>query len=93
MKYGLRGRRIVAEGFELVRVSRVKLGFEAIATHSPLLMALPCARLLEITRAGLMEIDFAATDHFRLYREFVADPQGFLDAALSESESGNAFEA
>ncbi len=59
-----------------------------IATHSPLLMALPCARLLEITRAGLSEIDFTETDHFRLYREFIADPFAFVDAALDGQDSG-----
>ncbi|MDJ0608527.1 MAG: AAA family ATPase [Kiloniellales bacterium] len=62
-----------------------------IATHSPLLMALPCARLLEITRSGLLEIDFTETDHFRLYREFITDPAGFIEEALAAGDSGSAL--
>ena len=53
-----------------------------IATHSPLLMAFPHARLLEIGRRGLVEIDLTQTDHYRLYREFLDDPQGFVGATL-----------
>jgi predicted ATPase len=55
-----------------------------VATHSPLLMAFPHARVLETTRFGVEEVDVAETDHFRLYREFIADPRGFLEAALAE---------
>ncbi|MGI9413157.1 MAG: AAA family ATPase [Hyphomicrobiales bacterium] len=53
------------------------------ATHSPLLMAFPDARLLEMTRLGIMETDFTETDHFRLYREFVADPRRYVEDALA----------
>jgi predicted ATPase len=55
-----------------------------VATHSPLLMAFPGARVLEITRFGLAEVDVTQTDHFRLYGDFIADPRGFLDDALAE---------
>jgi predicted ATPase len=57
-----------------------------LATHSPLLMAFPHARLLEISRFGIVEIDFMETDHFKLYREFVADPHSFVDAALANDD-------
>jgi predicted ATPase len=54
-----------------------------MATHSPLLMAYPEARLLRLTPAGLAPVALADTDHFRLMQEFTADPQGFVEAALS----------
>jgi predicted ATPase len=53
-----------------------------MATHSPILMALPTARLLEITRFGFAETTFQNTRHFRLYRNFVTDPEGFIEEAL-----------
>lgn len=37
-----------------------------MATHSPILMAVPGARLLEIIRAGLAETDLRDTGHFKL---------------------------
>ena len=48
-----------------------------MATHAPMLMAYPGARLLRLTsraRAGRVE----DTDHYRLMREFWADPEGFV---------------
>jgi predicted ATPase len=50
-------------------------------------MAFPHARLLEITRLGIVEIDLMQTDHFKLYREFVADPRSFVDAALASEDA------
>lgn len=55
-----------------------------MATHSPILMAVPGARLLEITRAGLAETTLSDTRHFRLYQEFTSDPQDFIDRALRD---------
>lgn len=53
-----------------------------MATHSPLLMACPHARLLRITRFGLEECDFRDTDHFKMIRAFCGDPEGFIAEAL-----------
>lgn len=57
-----------------------------MATHSPLLMALPNATLIQITRFGLEEIDFRQTKHFRLYEAFARDPNGFIAEALIDRE-------
>ncbi len=53
-----------------------------MATHSPLLMALPGATLLQITRHGIAEATLRETAHFRLYSDFTADPEGFVAEAL-----------
>jgi predicted ATPase len=58
-----------------------------MATHSPILMAVPGARLLEITRGGLNEINLLQTQHFRLYQDFTADPEDFIARALSDDDS------
>ncbi|TIV94145.1 MAG: ATP-binding protein [Mesorhizobium sp.] len=58
-----------------------------MATHSPLLMACPNARLFRISRFGLDPIDFRDTDHFRMMRDFCSDPAAFLAEALYEDEA------
>jgi predicted ATPase len=55
-----------------------------MATHSPMLMAYPHARLLQLTREGLSEVRVQDTEHYRAMREFWADPQGFVREALVE---------
>lgn len=55
-----------------------------LATHSPILMAVPGARLLQVTRLGLAEIELEQTRHFKLYRAFCQDPRGFIRHGLQE---------
>ena len=55
-----------------------------MATHSPMLMAYPNARLLRLTKYGLEPVALEETDHFRLMREFCADPIGFVEAVVEE---------
>jgi predicted ATPase len=55
-----------------------------MATHSPLLMAYPGARLLRLSKAGLEPIAVEQTDHFRLMREFFAGPQIFVETMLGD---------
>lgn len=57
-----------------------------MATHSPLLMACPGARLFRISRFGLDPTDFSDTDHFRMLRDFCTDPQAFMEEALREDD-------
>jgi len=55
-----------------------------MATHSPLLMAYPGARLLQLTKSGLAPVRVEDTEHYRAMREFWRDPQGFVAAVLRE---------
>jgi predicted ATPase len=57
-----------------------------LATHSPLLMAVPDAALYEIRPTGLRETTFEQTDHFRLYRDFGADPAAFVRDELGRGQ-------
>ena len=57
-----------------------------IATHSPLLMACPNARLFRISCFGLDPIDFHDADHFRMMRDFCSDPAALLAEALYEDK-------
>jgi predicted ATPase len=55
-----------------------------MATHSPMLMAYPDAKLLRLGKYGLEPVTIEQTDHYRVMREFCADPRGFVEATLAE---------
>jgi predicted ATPase len=55
-----------------------------MATHSPMLMAYPGARLLRMSKYGLEPVTVKQTDHFRVMREFCYDPKGFVEAVFEE---------
>jgi predicted ATPase len=55
-----------------------------MATHSPMLMAYPNARLLRLTKSGLEPVTVQETDHYKTMREFCADPAGFVQSAIAE---------
>ena len=57
-----------------------------MATHSPILMALPNARVLEISPNGIDEVDYRQTQHFQMYQDFTIDPQEFISQALADEE-------
>jgi predicted ATPase len=68
----------------LRRMDESKLCQVIIATHSPILMAYPGACLLGLTRGGLEPIKLEQTQHFRLIREFCADPKLFVEMMMME---------
>jgi predicted ATPase len=49
-----------------------------IATHSPLLLAFPGARIYSFDESPIAPIAWTDTDHVRLTREFLADPERYL---------------
>ena len=55
-----------------------------MATHSPMLMAYPGARLLRLSKYRLDPVTVEETDHYRLMREFWADPKTFVTMMLEE---------
>lgn len=67
----------------LQRMESSKICQVVMATHSPLLMAYPNARLLRLTKYALEQVTVEETDHFRLMREFCLDPAGFVEAAIA----------
>jgi predicted ATPase len=62
-----RMRVLVEEGSQFV-----------IATHAPMLLAYPGATLYEIQDGGLVPTPYEDTDHVRLTRSFLEDPERFL---------------
>lgn len=55
-----------------------------MAKHSPMLMAYPNARLLRLSKYGLEQVSVKETDHYKVMREFCADPAGFVEAVMEE---------
>lgn len=55
-----------------------------MATHAPMLMAYPGAQILRLSKYGLDSVGLKETDHYRLRREFCADPVTFIDTVLAD---------
>jgi predicted ATPase len=68
----------------LQRMERSRQCQVIMATHSPLLMAYPGARLLLLSKYGLDPVSVEQTEHFSLLREFCANPEAFVATALDE---------
>lgn len=49
-----------------------------IATHSPLLLSFPGARIYSFDEAPIAQVPWDQTDHVRLTRDFLADPERYL---------------
>ncbi len=49
-----------------------------IATHSPLLLAFPGARIYSFDESPIAPVAWTDTDNVRLTREFLADPERYL---------------
>ncbi len=49
-----------------------------ISTHSPILMGIPGALLYEIQSDGMHPVDFTDTEHYRITKTFLDNPQGYL---------------
>jgi predicted ATPase len=55
-----------------------------IATHSPILLAYPQARILVLDENGYAETSYRETEHFRITRRFFDNPEGTLAQYLGE---------
>lgn len=62
---------------EIVRLVDERCQF-VIATHSPILMALPDARLYWLDENGARETDWKETEHFAVTRSFLDHPYAYL---------------
>lgn len=68
----------------LRRMDRSGICQVIMATHAPMLMAYPDARLLRLSKYGLERITVEDTDHYKVMREFCVDPASFVEAAITE---------
>lgn len=50
-----------------------------ISTHSPLLMIIPNAKVVQITNSSIQEVDPTTTSHFTLTKRILNNPKDFID--------------
>jgi predicted ATPase len=55
-----------------------------VATHAPMLMAYPGARIYALDAAGIAPVALEETEHFQLTRAFLEAPERFLRTLLSD---------
>lgn len=53
-----------------------------IATHSPILMAFPGARIYQLGEAGVTMAEYRETEHYQLTRRFLENPERMLHYLL-----------
>ncbi|MBQ3088151.1 MAG: AAA family ATPase [Clostridia bacterium] len=56
-----------------------------IATHSPILMAFPNAQILEFSESGVKEVSYNDTEHYKVTKSFLENPEKTLHYLLSQS--------
>lgn len=49
-----------------------------VATHSPILMAYPGARIYQLSEDGIEPVQYQETEHYQLTRRFLEDPERML---------------
>ena len=49
-----------------------------VATHSPILMACPGARIYSFDEIPIKEINYRESDHFKIYKNFMEEPDRYL---------------
>lgn len=59
-----------------------------VATHSPILMSLPGARVISFDDGRLEPVDYRVTEHFQLTRDFLNAPERYLRHLLEDAEGG-----
>ena len=55
-----------------------------VATHSPILMAFPNARIYELSENGVRPVAYRETEHYQLTKRFLDDPERMLRYLLEE---------
>jgi len=55
-----------------------------IASHSPILLACPGAKIYSFDRVPVASIDYEATEHYRVYRDFLSNRTKYLEEMTDE---------
>ena len=59
-----------------------------IATHSPIIMAYPDARIHLLDRQGIRDVAYTDTEHYQVTRRFLSDPPRSLKTLLGDEPEG-----
>ena len=75
--------RLLTLMVEIQRLTELDSQF-IIATHSPILMALPGADIMEFSPNGIRKVTYQETEHYQITKRFLDDPQRMLRYLLKE---------
>jgi predicted ATPase len=56
-----------------------------IATHSPILMTFPDAEILEFSEEGIKKVNYHDTDHYKITKQFLDNPEKMLHYLFREN--------
>ena len=74
----MRQMALLAEMHRLVKADSQLI----LATHSPILMTYPGAQVLLIDEQGITPTDYRSTEHYRITRRFLENPNSILNELL-----------
>ena len=57
-----------------------------VATHSPILLSYPHAKIIQFDRSGLSEVAFEDTEHYAVTRDFLNNYPRRLEQLLSDDD-------
>jgi predicted ATPase len=57
-----------------------------IATHSPILLAYPSSKIIQLDNKGLNEINYEDTEHYKVTRDFLNKYEQMVDILISNSD-------
>jgi predicted ATPase len=57
-----------------------------IATHAPILMAYPHAKILQADERGLTRVEYEETEHYLITRYFISDPKRLVEEICSDND-------
>ena len=71
----------------LVRITElVQQGAQFIlATHSPMLMAIPGATIYKVDELGMHQADYDEIDHVMIYKRLILDREGYVKSLIEQS--------
>lgn len=67
--------KVVVDIIEVLKGGKAQF---IIATHFPILMGIPEATLYQITEEGMEQVKYKETDHYRITKRFLDNPESYL---------------
>mgnify|MGYP006343446627 FL=1 len=55
-----------------------------IATHSPVLLAYPGAKIYQLSQDGIEQVAYEEIEHVKLTKDFLNNPERYLDKLFSD---------
>ena len=70
----------------LHQLAKAKVAQFIIATHSPILLTLPGSEVLSFDHGVIRRVNYDETEHFRLTKAFLNNPERYYRHLLAEDE-------